>query len=431
MKNKAISNLFVPLAVVISLMFFWNFCRNINDILIPHLKRSCQLNDFESSLVQSAFFGAYFLISLPAGYFIGKYGYRNGMIVGLLCAALGAALFYPAAITRDYPLFLGALFIMAAGFTFLEVTVTPYISRLGPEHDASSRLSFAAAVGSLGAVAGPYAGAHFLLSETEMSETAIQQLTPAALETFLNQEAHMVIKPYLILAILFLLVALVVKLIHLPEIKAETLQRAGRLSEVLKSKHTVLGVLAVFAYLGAEVGLVSFFIRYAKSLNIAGLTEKDAAVFISFYMLLVLIGRVSGAYLLKKIQPQQALLFCTVIACLLVVTAFLTGGYLSLYAITAIGLFTAIMYPVIFTLSIKNLGGLTKVASSLLIMGCVGGALVPPLMGYVSDQSAIQYAFLVPLICFVYVGYYAVSGYKSVEKPVLKDDAAGTELKTE
>lgn len=408
MKNS--KSVVVPLLVVMSLMLIWNLSRNINDVLIPHLKRACQLTDFQSSLVQSAFFGGYFLLALPVGQFIGRYGYKAGMVTGLLTAAAGAFLFFPAADMRYYPLFLMALFIMAAGFTFLEVTATPYISVLGDPERASSRLSLASAVGSVGATLGPFIGSRFLLHAKETSPAEVAQFSPAQLADYLNAEAQLVKTPYLSLGALFVVIGFLLYLIQLPKIEGEE-GRAGSIRDVLKFRHTVLGALGVFCYLGAEVGIVSFLIRYAKSSGIPGLTEQSAALFITLYMALVLAGRLAGAYWLRSVNPPGMLAFCSLSALVLVGISMTTTGYISVYALSLVGLFTSVMYPILFTLSIKNLGIYTKTGSSLIIMSIVGGAVIPPVMGLLSDAFGIKQAFVVPVMCYIYLVYYARAGH--------------------
>jgi MFS transporter, FHS family, L-fucose permease len=407
---KSKNSYLVPLLVVMSLMFFWNLTRNINDVLIPHLKRACQLTDLQSSLVQSAFFGAYFLLALPAGHFINKYGYKAGMVAGLAFAALGAALFYPAAETRFYPVFLGALFIMASGFTFLEVTATPYISKLGDQQSASSRLSLSAAAGSVGATIAPYIGSLLLLHKEDIAESTIMAMDSVQLDKFLEAEANMVKLPYLTLAALFSLVAILIFSLKLPPIKDEQTSTPHSIKETLKFRHTSFGVLAVFAYVGAEVGIVSFMIRYSKSLHIEGLTEQKAAIFISVFMGLVLVGRVAGAWVLKNFNPQRMLLISASGAFILVLAAMFFNSYTSLWLFAIIGFFTSIMYPIIFTLSIRDLGSYTRSASSVLILGIVGGAIVPPIMGFISDHSQILWSFILPLICYAYVVFFALNG---------------------
>lgn len=411
---KTRTGVVVPLLVVMSLMFIWNLSRNINDILIPHLKRACQLTDFQSSLVQSAFFGGYFLLALPVGQYIKKYGYRAGMITGLLTAAAGAFLFVPAADTRFYPLFLAALFIMAAGFTFLEVTATPYISILGDPDRASSRLSLASAVGSIGATIGPYIGSQFLLHAKDTPADTVAQFNSAELVNYLNSEAQLVKIPYLSLGGLFVVIGCLLFFIKLPQIKEEGESQVS-LKSVFKFRHTVLGAVGVFCYLGAEVGVVSFLIRYAKASGINGLTERDAALFITLYMALVLAGRLAGAYWLRSLNPPKTLAVCSTFAIVLVTISMVSSGYLSVYALSVVGLCTSVMYPILFTLSIKNLGAYTKTGSSLIIMSIVGGAVVPPLMGLISDSFGIKWAFVIPLICYSYLVYYAKSGHQIVK----------------
>lgn len=400
----------VPLLVVMGLMFIWNLSRNINDVLIPHLKRACQLTDFQSSLVQSAFFGGYFLLALPVGQYIRRFGYRAGMITGLFTAAMGAFLFFPAAELRYYPLFLGALFIMAAGFTFLEVTATPYISILGDPEKASSRLSLAAAIGSIGATIGPYIGAQFLLHTVDVPEATIQQFDMTQLTAYLNTEAQLVKTPYLSLAGLFLVLGATLFFIKLPSLQEDG-EDTIQFSAIFKFKHTVLGALGVFCYLGAEVGIVSFLIRYGKSLKIEGLGEQKAALFITLFMGLVLVGRLSGAYILQRINPSKMLVICSLGAMGLVLSAMLSKGYVSIYSLSMVGLCTSVMYPILFTLSIKNLGPYTKTGSSLIIMSIVGGAIVPPLMGLISDLHSIKMAFILPFFCYLYVLFYAQKGH--------------------
>ncbi|RKR13229.1 FHS family L-fucose permease-like MFS transporter [Maribacter vaceletii] len=406
------SKFLVPLIIVMALMFFWNLARNINDVLIPHLKRACQLTDFQSSLVQSAFFGAYFIVALPAGWYIQKKGYKNGMITGLIIAAIGSFLFYPAVETRIYSFFLLALFIMAAGFAVLEVTASPYITKLGNPEGASSRLSMAAAIGSVGATIAPALAAMLFLHEVDVPQETIDAFTPSQLETFLSGEADLVKPPYIILGGILVVIALIVVFTKLPTIKDE--EGAGKkpLLDILKFKHTLYGVGAEFFYVGAEVGIVSFIIRYAKWFNLPELTEQKSAQYITAFMGLVLIGRLLGVYILKKFKPQHVLAFCSISAFALVTLAIVTNGYFSLTCLSIVGFFTSIIYPIIFSLSMQDLKEYTKTGSSVFLLGIVGGAIVPPLMGYISDTVGIKYSFIIPLICYVYLLFFALKGYK-------------------
>lgn len=394
-------------------MFFWNMSRNINDVLIPHLKRACQLTDLQSSLVQSAFFGAYFLVALPSGWYIEKKGYRAGMVTGLLISAFGACIFYPAAATRYYPFFLAALFVMASGFALLEVTASPYITKLGDPEGASSRLSLSAAAGSIGATIAPYLSSLMLLHKKDIPQETINSFSPVALQSFLSAEANLVKLPYFSLAGLFLLMALILIFVKLPVLKEEAVAGEKKsFFHILTFRHTLFGVGAEFCYVGAEVGIVSFIIRYSRWLHLPGLTEQKAALFITGFMGLVLAGRLGGAYILQKIQPHVVLAFCSCGAFIMVSLAIFMHGYFSLFSLSFVGFFTSVIYPIIFSLSIKDLGVYTKTASSIFILGIVGGAIVPPIMGYISDVSGIKYAFVIPLICYVYLLYFALYGHK-------------------
>ncbi|TXE11773.1 L-fucose:H+ symporter permease [Seonamhaeicola algicola] len=411
-KKANYSQFLVPLIIVMALMFFWNLSRNINDVLIPHLKRACQLTDFQSSLVQSAFFGAYFVTALPAGWYIQKKGYKMGMITGLAIAAIGAFLFYPAAETRVYSFFLLALFVMAAGFAILEVTASPYITKLGSPEGASSRLSMAAAIGSVGATIAPSLAALLLLHEEDVSQATIDAFSPSQLETFLSSEADLVKPPYIVLGAILVVIALVVVFTKLPIIKEEQGGSKKPLKDILKFKHTLYGVGAEFFYVGAEVGIVSFIIRYAKWFNLPELTEQKAAQFITAFMGLVLVGRLLGVYILKKFKPQNVLVVCSVSAFAMVTLAIVTNGYFSLTCLSIVGFFTSIIYPIIFSLSMQDLKEYTKTGSSVFLLGIVGGAIVPPLMGYISDTVGIKYSFIIPLICYVYLLFFGIKGYK-------------------
>lgn len=410
-KKENYTKFLVPLIIVMALMFFWNLSRNINDVLIPHLKRACQLTDFQSSLVQSAFFGAYFVVALPAGWYIQKKGYRKGMITGLFIAAIGAFLFYPAAETRVYSFFLFALFVMAAGFAILEVTASPYITKLGNPEGASSRLSMASAIGSFGSAIAPALAAMLLLHEEDVSQATIDAFSPNKLETFLSAEADLVKPPYIALGAILILIALIVVFTKLPTIKDEEGGDKKPLLDILKFKHTLYGVGAEFFYVGAEIGIVSFIIRYAKWFNLPELTEKKSAQYITAFMALVLVGRLLGVYILKRFKPQHVLAFCSISAFVMVFLAIITNGYFSLTCLSIVGFFTSIIYPIIFSLSMKDLKEYTKIGSSVFLLGIVGGAIIPPLMGYISDTVGIKYSFIIPLICYVYLLFFAIKGH--------------------
>lgn len=408
----------VPLILVTSLFFLWAFGVNLNDILIPHLKKAFHLSDFRSSLIQTAFFGGYFLAALPAGWLMEKIGYKRGILVGLLMCAAGALLFIPAASVRVYAFFLFALFVMACGQGVLEVAANPYVTTLGPPESSERRLNLAQSFNSVGAVITPIMGAAFILSGVEYSRAQLSAMSPAQLQAYQVAEANTVKVPYLVITGLFLAVAVLIFFSNLPEIVEEDGDEQASVPAVgLRGlwpyKHLLKGVLAQFFYVGAQVGVASFVIRFAQ-FNMAGLPEKHAANYLKLHLLGFMIGRFAGSAVMKHI-PAPRLLSLFGVASLTCLTIVLMGtGVAPVWAIVLVGFFHSIMFPTIFALSIKHLGPHTKAGSSLLVMSIIGGAIFPATMGYISDMSNIRYAFLVPLICHVYVLYFAVRGYRPV-----------------
>lgn len=415
-------NYTVPLIVVTSLFFLWALGGKMNDILIPHLKKALDLTDFQSSLVQSAFFAGYFFAAIPAGWVMKKVGYKNGILIGLGIAIVGACLFYPAASTRVYPFFLSALCIMACGFCFLEVAANPYVSILGDPKGASSRLNLAQGFNSLGATITPFIGAQVILSGVEKSDSDLAFMSPFDLENYKIFEADRVKMPYLIIAGIFLLIAVIIFVTKLPEVKEAGLSEEGANKakpqspfSVFRFKHLALGVLAIFMYVGAQEGVASFIIRFMQHLQIEGVTEKMAANFIVFHWGSFMVGRFVGAWLLQKFDPAKMLAVYAIVAIGLVSAAMLTSGMVAVWCVVALGFFNSIQFATIFTLSLKNLGMYTKDGSTFLVMAIVGAAIIPALMGYISTVQNIQIAFIIPAACYVYVLFYALKGSKTRE----------------
>lgn len=407
-----------PLTLVTSLFFLWALGVNLNDILIPHLKKVFDLTDFRSSLIQTAFFGGYFLAALPAGRLMERIGYKKGILVGLLTCATGALLFIPAASIRLYGFFLFALFVMACGQAVLEVAANPYVTQLGPPESSERRLNLAQSFNSVGAVVTPFIGAAFILSAAEYSREQLATMTPAQVEAYRSSVVSTVKFPYLIIAGIFLAVAAMIYFAHLPEIGDQkagpgTESTSKELTEILRYRHLVKGVVAQFFYVGAQVGVASFIIRFAQH-SMPGMPQKAAALYLKLHLLGFMIGRFSGAYLMKRIAaPKLLSLFAfSTVLCLLIVLY--GSGSAPLWAIVLIGFFHSIMFPTIFALSIKELGPYTKLGSSLLVASVIGGAVCPAIMGFISDHSSIREAFVIPLICQVYVLYFALSGYRPV-----------------
>jgi MFS transporter, FHS family, L-fucose permease len=401
-------------ALVTSLFFLWAIGVNLNDILIPHLKKAFSLTDFQSSLIQSAFFGGYFLAALPAGWLMQRIGYKKGILAGLLICATGAFLFIPAASVLVYGFFLLALFVMACGQCFLEVAANPYVTILGPPESSERRLNFAQSFNSVGAVVTPLLGATFILSGIEHTPAELSAMTPAQLLAYRSSEANMVKTPYLVITGIFLCVALLIYFSRLPEVREEAKSETPssvRLSGVWAHTHLVKGVVAQFFYVGAQVGVASFIIRFAE-VEIAGTHEKAASHYLQLHMLGFMIGRFAGSAIMKKVPAARLLSLFAGGALLSLLFVLLASGRTPVWAVTLVGFFHSIMFPTIFALSLKDLGPYTKLGSSFLVMSIIGGAVIPAMMGRISDAMNIQVAFVIPLICHLYILYFAWRGYK-------------------
>jgi len=408
----------VAFVLVTSLFFMWALGVNLNDILIPHLKKAFRLTDLQSSLIQSAFFGGYFLAALPAGWLMERIGYKKGILLGLLTCAVGAFLFIPAASIGLYGFFLFALFVMACGQGVLEVAANPYVTILGPPGSSERRLNLAQSFNAVGAVVTPIIGRAFILSGIEYSASQISAMSPEQSAAYSAMEASRVRGPYLAITALFLLVAALLYFARLPEIREVSgemlpeIQKAPRNRwEIWRYKHLVKGVVAQFFYVGAQVGVTSFVIRFTQH-ALPNTPEKVAANFLKWHLIGFMAGRFAGSAMMKRIAPPKLLGFFAVCASLCTLTAIAGSGAAPVWAVVLLGFFDSIMFPTIFALSVKNLGIYTKLGSALLVMSIIGGAIVPAVMGFISDASSIQKAFVVPLICYAYVLYFAVRGYK-------------------
>jgi len=442
-----------PMVLMTTLFFLFGAVTNFNDVLMPYLKDVCQLTDFQSTAVQSAFFGAYFLMSLPAGWVLKKLGYQRGIVVGLLVMAGGALLFIPAADSRAFALFLTALATLGAGITLLQVAANPYVSILGPARGAAARVSVVGVANNFGGALSPLVGGLVLFGGSVALKARLAALP---LAERLAEESQLVKGPYVGLAVfLVLLAALFFFLVKLPDIEGiaeEATEEArpvaaGRTS-ALAFPHLVLGIAAIFVYVGVEVGLGSFLIRYGESqgirqlsgftqslvqgLNVAtnyalvlfgkepsaidttaGFTKAVGAVLVSSYWFGSLVGRLLGIPLLLKFHNRALLVAVCAAGTALVGASILSTGETALWLIVLCGLMNSIMWPVIFPLAITGLGPFTKQGSSYLIMAIVGGALIPPLMGWLATHGGgLRVAFVVPALCYVYLLFYALSGYR-------------------
>jgi len=406
----------LPFMLVTSLFFLWSIGVNLNDVLIPHLKKAFDLSDFQSSFIQVAFFGGYFLAAYPAGRLMEKIGYKKAILLGLLICAAGTLLFLPAASFRAYGLFLLALFVMSSGQSFLEVGANPYVTVLGPAESSERRLNFAQSFNAVGAALVPTLGAAFILSGIEHTSAQRATMSPQELQAYITSETNAVKIPYLLITAIFLLVALMIYFARLPELQPQENEDAHGGSEkglnsMFAYPHLMKGVIAQFFYVGAQVGIGSFVIRFVKH-TLPDTPEKMAAAFLIAHQTGFMIGRFLGSWMMKRIPARMLLSVFGIGALVCVLVGIVASGLVSVLAIVLVGFFNSIMFPTIFALSLKNLGALTKRGSSLLVMSIIGGALIPAIMGRISDASNIQRAFIVPLICYLYVIYFAVRGYQ-------------------
>ncbi len=405
----------VPLVLVTSLFFVWAIGVNLNDVLIQHLKKAFGLTDTQSSLIQMAFFGGYFLAAFPAGWLMQRLGYKRGILIGLLVCATGTILFIPAASVRVYGFFLFALFVMACGQSVLEVAANPYVTTLGPAESSERRLNLAQSFNATGAVLVALLGSKFILSGIEHSPAELAAMSPAQLLAYRVSEANMVKMPYLVITGIFLFIALLIFLTKLPEIRETNDENLGSakvgLSGTLAHPHLIRGVIAQFFYVGAQVGVASFIIRFSE-FTMPGMHEKAAAHYLQAHLAGFMIGRFGGSAIMQKVAPSRLLSLFAGGSLISLLVVLLGTGRPTVWAIVLVGLFHSIMFPTIFALSLKNLGPYTKLGSSLLVMSIIGGAVCPVIMGRISDAWNIQYAFVVPLICHAYILYFALSGYR-------------------
>lgn len=402
-----------PLTIVTTLFFMWGFLTCLNDILIPHLKSIFDLNYARVMLVQFAFFSAYFLCALPWSRVVNTIGYHKTMVVGLITMACGAFLFLPAASAASYPLFLTALLILAAGITGLQVAANPYVDLLGTPETASSRLNLTQAFNALGTTVAPKIGGLLILAAAPLAAEQLAQLGPQALHAYRVQQAASVRMPYTVIGVALVLLAILIGTSRLPEIQTARAQRGEKINDsIWKHPNLLFGALGIFTYVGAEVSIGSFLVNYFGLPQIASLSAKTAAGLVSFYWGGAMVGRFLGAALLRRFKPRPMLALCTVMAATLVTASILLQGHAAMWTILAVGLFNSIMFPTIFTLGVAELGPLTGSGSGILNMAIVGGAILPLIQGVIADRIGLHHAFFVPVICYMFILFYALSGSK-------------------
>lgn len=392
------ANLTFALVSLTSLFFMWGFITALNDILIPHLKAVFSLNYTQAMLVQFCFFGAYFLISVPAGQLVDRIGFQRGIATGLLTAACGCMLFVPSALYTAYWMFLLALFVLASGITVLQVAANPLVTLLGSPKTASSRLTMTQAFNSLGTTVAPVVGGLLIFSHAADTQ----------------QSADSVILPYIGLAILLAAMALTFLKLQLPNPTQEHGQSTTNTSKISlwQYPHLILGALGIFVYVGAEVSIGSFLVNFLGEDQVMGMSEAQAAKYIAYYWGGAMVGRFIGALLMQRVAPGLLLAINSLASMALILTAIVADGSLAMWSILAVGLCNSIMFPTIFSLAIKNLGLDTGRGSGLLCLAIVGGALVPLIQGILADNIGLQLSFLLPLVCYLYIAFYGLVGAK-------------------
>ena len=411
-----------------SLFFMWGLLTVLVDSLIPRLKEIFELTYFQAGMVQFAFFIAYGLVSIPAGSLLHKIGYKKGIILGLGVMGFGCLLFYPAAAFRIFPLFMLGYFILASGMTVLQVAANPYVTVLGDEASASSRLNLSQAFNSLGTAIAPALGAIFILSDNIKTSEEIQALEKAAKEAYFITEAGAVQKPFVFLALTLVALAVIVKFVKLPQILNKALDTSY--GKTLKHKRLSLGVIGIFVYVGAEVAIGSYLINYFMDMNLAEVIRQNelmntiaqfvhgadlqtidekgvVAAFGIFDWSGAMVGRFVGSYLTKVFQPQKVLSIFALLAIVSILVSMFTTGLISMWFILAVGLFNSIMFPTIFSLAIDGLGELKPHGSGLLCTAIAGGAFVPPLFGLFTDFGGFKVAFVLVILCYGYILFYS------------------------
>jgi len=399
----------IPFVLITCLFFLWGFANNLVPILIPHLKKSFTLTTTQSTLVDSAVYIAYFFMALPAGLIMKRFGYKMGIIIGLLLFAMGAFLFVPAANNQSYIYFLFASFVIACGLTILETAANPYASALGDPASSTQRLNLAQSFNGLAAFVAPLIGAKVIFTQGNSPET-LNAMSASVRQAALASEASTVKMPYTILGIVLLIIAVLFYLVNLPDIRAKNTQSSkATVAGTFSHSHLRWAVIAQFFYVGAQVCVLSLFILFAT--ESAGINQFQAAQFLSFGTLAFLIGRFTGTFLMNYIAPNKLLTAYGILAAILCSVAIATHGMLTIYALIGICFFMSIMFPTIFSLGIKQLGTDTEMGSSLIIMAIAGGAVLPRIFGLISDATSnIQMGYIVPLIAFLVVAYFGWKG---------------------
>jgi FHS family L-fucose permease-like MFS transporter len=406
-------------AMVTALFFVWGFLTSLNDILIPHLKEIFDLNYAGALLIQFAFFSAYAAFGLAAGKVVEWIGYQRTMVAGLLTMGVGAVLFIPAANMPSFPLFLTALIVLAAGITALQVAANPYVTVLGPPQTASSRLNLTQAFNSLGTTIGPPLGGWLILKGAESTLADTTKMSAVVKHAYRLHQAATVKMPYLAITLALVVLALAIAFYKFPRLDTTKDYRptkaADKDASIWKYPHVVLGAVAIFVYVGAEVSIGSFLINYFNQSYILGMSALAAANLVPFYWGGAMVGRFIGSAVLQKVKTGTLLSICAIVATVLVLISMSTVGHVAVWSILAVGFFNSIMFPSIFTLGVAEMGPLTGEASGLLVTAIVGGAAIPEIQGVLADKIGIHHAFIVPVICYLFIVYYGWKGSRIIQ----------------
>ncbi len=402
------------IALTVSLFFLWGVANNLNDILIAQFKKAFVLSDFGTSFVQQVFYLGYFLLAIPASFVMRAKGYKAAIVTGLVLYGVGALLFYPAAAASQYQLFLLALFVIACGLAFLETSANPLMTELGDPAGAARRINWAQAANPLGSLAGIFIGRTFILSGIHHDEAALAAMSEAQRLAWYRAETLAVQGPYLFLGVLVLCFAVAAMLIRFPtgEVHDESATEGRRFREIFGKPRLLFAALAQFFYVGAQVGMWSFTIRYAQA-NVPGIGEKAAADMLFASLVLFAVGRFAGTALMSRVAPALLLGAFAAIALALAAVAALAGGQIGLYALVAASFFMSIQFPTIFALGVEGLGPLRKWGASLIVMAIIGGAALTGAMGWISDKTSIATAMLVPALCFGVILFFAASARRT------------------
>jgi len=413
--------------VITTLFFLWGFITVLVDSLIPRLRDVFELSYFQAGLVQFAFFGAFFILSIPAGFILSKIGYKKGIILGLSAMAMGCLLFYPAASFRNFGIFLFGYFTLAGGITILQVAANPYVALLGSEDSASSRLNLSQAFNSLGTAIAPLIGASFLLSDTIKSSGEIATMDEVSRNAYYISEAGTVQTPFLLIAAFIGLLVIFFLFSKLPILIHDS-PRDGY-GKLLRNKMVRMGTFSIFLYVGAEVAIGSYLVNYFLDMNLVSVILENntmsslvkfllnteissldgkaiVGTFVVFYWSGAMVGRFIGAYLTKVMAPARVLSVFSGLAIVMLLISINTLGMTAMWSILAVGLFNSIMFPTIFTLTLDGLGDLKPQASGLLCTAIVGGAIIPPLYGYLTDEFGFKLSLLLLILCYGYIIYF-------------------------